>query len=351
MGGDALTFLDWAIVALRVALPVLLLPLFVVPLTWLERRGAAFIQDRPGPNRVGPFGLVQPIADMIKMFFKEAITPTSADRFLYLLAPAIAVFAALSTFAVVPYGSIIHVAGREIPMIGADLSIGILYIFAITSLSVYAIVLAGWASNSKFSLMGGIRSSAQIISYELAMTTAAAGVILASSSFRLSDVIAMQQRTWLGVIPQWNVIPQFFGFVVFFISAFAETNRLPFDLPEAEAELVAGYHTEYSAMRFGAFQMAEYVNVMVVSAITTTLYFGGWSLPGFHPQGVLGALASLLIFMAKSFFFVCVFIWVRWTLPRFRYDQLMKIGWKALLPLALANLLWIAALEIWRMRA
>jgi len=236
-------------------------------------------------------------------------------------------------------------------MLGADLSIGILYIFAITSLSVYAIVLAGWASNSKFSLMGGIRSSAQIISYELAMTTAAAGVILASSSFRLSDVIAMQQGTWLAVIPRWNVIPQFFGFLVFFISAFAETNRLPFDLPEAEAELVAGYHTEYSAMRFGAFQMAEYVNVMVVSAITVTLYFGGWSLPGFHPRGVLGALASLLVFMAKSFFFVCVFIWVRWTLPRFRYDQLMKIGWKALLPLALANLLWVAALEMWRMRA
>jgi NADH-quinone oxidoreductase subunit H len=353
MGGDALTLLEWVIVILRVALPVLILPLFVVPLTWLERRGAALIQDRPGPNRVGPFGLVQPIADMIKMFFKEAITPTSADKFLYLLAPAIAVFAALSTFAVVPYGSTIHVSGREIPMLGADLSIGILYIFAITSLSVYAIVLAGWASNSKFSLMGGIRSSAQIISYELAMTTAAAGVILASSSFRLSDVIATQQRAlpYVPFLPQWNILIQPVGFLVFFISAFAETNRLPFDLPEAEAELVAGYHTEYSAMRFGAFQMAEYVNVMVVSAITTTLYFGGWSLPGFHPHGVLGAIASLLIFMAKSFFFVCVFIWVRWTLPRFRYDQLMKIGWKALLPLALANLLWIAALEMWRMRA
>jgi len=238
-------------------------------------------------------------------------------------------------------------------MLGADLSIGILYIFAITSLSVYAIVLAGWASNSKFSLMGGIRSSAQIISYELAMTTAAAGVILASSSFRLSDVIATQQQAfpYVPLLPQWNVLIQPVGFLVFFISAFAETNRLPFDLPEAEAELVAGYHTEYSAMRFGAFQMAEYVNVMVVSAITVTLYFGGWSLPGFHPRGLLGALAALLIFMAKSFFFVCVFIWVRWTLPRFRYDQLMKIGWKALLPLALANLLWIAALEMWRMRA
>ena len=345
-----MTWVDWVILVLRVALPALIMPVFVIPLTWLERRGAAFIQDRPGPNRVGPFGLVQPVADMLKMFNKEAVMPASADRFLFLLAPAIAVFAALSTFAVVPYSSTIRVAGRSVSLIGADVSIGVLYLFAITSLSVYAIVLAGWASNNKFALMGGIRSSAQIISYELAMTTAAAGVVLAASSFRLTDVITMQQGTWLGFIPRWNVFPQFFGFLVFFISAFAETNRLPFDLPEAEAELVAGYHTEYSAMRFGAFQMAEYVNVMVASAITTTLYFGGWSLPGFHPQGVLGAVGALLVFMAKTFFFVCVFIWVRWTLPRFRYDQLMRIGWKALLPVALANLLWVAGLELIRMR-
>jgi NADH-quinone oxidoreductase subunit H len=344
------TFEDWLILVLRVALPALVMPVFVIPLTWLERRGAAFIQDRPGPNRVGPFGLVQPVADMIKMFFKEATMPADADKFLFLLAPAVAVFAALSTFAIVPYSSSIEIGGRTVPLIGADLSIGILYLFAITSLSVYAIVLAGWSSNNKFALMGGIRSSAQIISYELAMTTAAAGVVLAASSFRLSDIVSMQQGTWLGFVPRWNVIPQFFGFLVFFISAFAETNRLPFDLPEAEPELVAGYHTEYSAMRFGAFQMAEYVNVMVASAITTTLYFGGWSLPGFHPQGVLGAVVSLLVFMAKTAFFVCVFIWVRWTLPRFRYDQLMRIGWKALLPLALANLFWVAGLELLRMR-
>jgi NADH-quinone oxidoreductase subunit H len=340
------TLLDAVILVLRVALPVLILPVFVIPLTWLERRGAAFIQDRPGPNRVGPFGLIQPVADMLKMFNKEAVMPTNADRFLYLLAPGIAVFAALSTFAIVPYGPVLHVGSRAIPLIGADLSIGILYLFAITSLSVYALVLAGWASNNKFALMGGIRSSAQIISYELAMTTAAAGVVLAASSFRLDDIVAMQQGTWFGLIPRWNVFPQFFGFLVFFISAFAETNRLPFDLPEAEAELVAGYHTEYSAMRFGAFQMAEYVNVMVASAITTTLYFGGWSLPGFHPQGILGAIAGLLIFMAKTTFFVCVFIWVRWTLPRFRFDQLMRIGWKTLLPLALVNLFWSAGLEM-----
>lgn len=349
MDGPPVSLVDWVILLLRVLLPALIMPVFVIPLTWLERRGAAFIQDRPGPNRVGPLGLGQAIADMIKMFTKEAVMPASADRLLFLLAPAVAVFAALSTFAIVPYASTIEVGGRTIPIIGADLSIGILYLFAITSLSVYAIVLAGWASNDKFALMGGIRSSAQIISYELAMTTAAAGVVLAASSFRLPDIIAMQQGTWLGIIPRWNVFPQLLGFIVFFIAAFAETNRLPFDLPEAEPELVAGYHTEYSAMRFGAFQMAEYVNVMVASAVTTTLYFGGWSIPGFHPHGVVGAILSLLIFGAKTFLFVGVFIWVRWTLPRFRYDQLMKIGWKALLPLALLNLLWIAALSAWRL--
>ena len=236
-------------------------------------------------------------------------------------------------------------------MIGADVSIGLLYVFAMTSLSVYAIVLAGWSSNDKFALMGGIRSSAQIISYELAMTTAAAGVVLAAGSFRLTDIVAMQQGTYhlLPVLPRWTVVPQFFGFLVFFISAFAETNRLPFDLPEAEAELVAGYHTEYSAMRFGSYFLAEYVNVIVASAMTATLYFGGWSLPGYHPQGIVGGLVSLAVFAIKTAILVLVFIWVRWTLPRFRYDQLMKLGWKALLPLALANLLWVAGLEMWRL--
>jgi NADH-quinone oxidoreductase subunit H len=199
--------------------------------------------------------------------------------------------------------------------------------------------------------MGGIRSSAQIISYELAMTTAAAGIILAAGSFRLSDVVGMQEGTFLGFIPHWNVFLQPLGFLIFFTATFAETNRLPFDLPEAEAELVAGYHTEYSAMHFGSFFLAEYVNVIVSSALTTTLYFGGWSLPGFHPSGPLGVAASVLVFAIKTAFFVTVFVWVRWTLPRFRYDQLMRLGWKALLPLALANLFWAAALEMWKLRA
>jgi NADH-quinone oxidoreductase subunit H len=345
------TAVDWVIVVLRVVLPALILPAFVIPLVWIERRVAAFIQDRPGPNRVGPFGLLQSPADILKLFMKEDTVPASADKLLFLLAPALAVFAALSTFAVIPYGPTIEVAGHSIPMIGADISIGLLYVFAITGLSVYSIVLAGWSSNDKFALMGGIRSSAQIISYELAMTTAAAGVVLAAGSFRLTDIIGMQQGAYhlLPFLPRWNVVPQCFGFLVFFISAFAETNRLPFDLPEAEAELVAGYHTEYSAMRFGSYFLAEYINVIVASAMTATLYFGGWSLPGYHPHGILGGAVSLCVFAAKTAFFVLVFIWVRWTLPRFRYDQLMKLGWKALLPLALVNLLWVAGLEMYRL--
>ncbi len=339
---------DWLILALRVLVPLGAL-LTVVPfLLWVERRGAGLIQDRPGPNRVGPFGLLQPVADVLKFFFKEDLVPARADKALYLLAPAIAVFSALTTFAVIPYGATVPLRRHDVPLIGADVSIGVLYVFALTSLSVYGIVLAGWSSNNKFSLMGGIRSGAQIISYELAMTTAAAGVILAAGSFRLTDIIANQSGTWLGFIPRWNFIPQFLGFVIFFVSTFAETNRLPFDLPEAEAELVAGYHTEYSSMKFAMFFMAEYVNIIVASALTVTLFFGSWTLPGFHPQGVMGGILSALTFGAKTAFFVWVFIWVRWTLPRFRYDQLMRLGWKALLPLALLNLLWVATLVTWK---
>jgi NADH-quinone oxidoreductase subunit H len=341
-----LTATDWLVAAIRVLAPVLAIMLILPIPMWLERRGAGLIQDRPGPNRVGPFGLLQPVADAVKFFMKEDLIPSKADRFLFVLAPGIALFSALTTFAVIPYGPSVTVGGREIPLVGADVSIGILYLFALTSLSVYGIVLGGWSSNNKFSLIGGIRSSAQIISYELAMTTAAAGVILAAGSFRLTDVVAMQAGTWLGFIPRWNVFPQFLGFVVFHVATFAETNRLPFDLPEAEAELVAGYHTEYSAFKFAMFFMAEYVNMIVASALTVTLFFGGWTLPGYEPHGIVGVLVSVLVFFAKTAFFVWIFIWVRWTLPRFRYDQLMRLGWKALLPIALLNLFWIAFLVV-----
>jgi NADH-quinone oxidoreductase subunit H len=342
------TATDWLIAAVRVLAPVLAIMLILPIPMWLERRAAGLIQDRPGPNRVGPFGLLQPLADAVKFFMKEDLIPANTDRLLFVIAPGIALFSALTTFAVIPYGPAVTVGGREIPLVGADVSIGILYLFALTSLSVYGIVLAGWSSNNKFSLIGGIRSGAQIISYELAMTTAAAGVILAAGSFRLTDVVAMQTGTWLGFIPRWNVFPQFLGFAVFYVATFAETNRLPFDLPEAEAELVGGYHTEYSAFKFAMFFMAEYVNMIVASALTVTLFFGGWSLPWYEPHGIGGVIVSALAFFAKTAFFVWVFIWVRWTLPRFRYDQLMRLGWKALLPVALLNLLWVAFLVVKR---
>lgn len=339
-----MTATDWLIIAMRVLFPTLVILMVLPILLWVERRGAGLIQDRPGPNRVGPFGLLQPAADVIKFFFKEDFIPGNADRTLYILAPAIGVFTGIATFAVIPYGATVEIAGRQVPLIGADVSIGVLYIFAIASLSVYGIVLAGWSSNNKFSLMGAIRSGAQIISYELAMTTAAAGVILAAGSFRLTEIVGGQTETFLGFFPKWHVFLQPIGFIVFFVAAFAETNRLPFDLPEAEAELVAGYHTEYSAMKFAMFFMAEYIHMIVASALTVTLFFGGWSFPGFHPTGLVGGLASMAIFAVKTSFFVWVFVWVRWTLPRFRYDQLMRLGWKAMLPLALFNLLWAAAL-------
>jgi len=340
-----MTAADWAIVVLRPLAPVVATLLLVPIILWVERRGAGLIQDRPGPNRVGffgwrAFGLGQPLADALKFFFKEDVTPDHVDAFLYTIAPWIVMFSALVGFAVIPYGPTIPIAGRRVPLIGADVPIGALFIFAMAGLSVYGIVLAGWASNNKYSLMGGFRSAAQVISYELAMTTAAAGVFLSSASLRLNRVVAAQQSSFL----RWNVVAQFFGFVVFAIAAFAETNRVPFDLAEAEAELVAGYHTEYSSFKFAAFFMAEYVAMTVASAFIITMYFGGWSLPFFHPRGLWGGLLSVGVFAAKTAVFLWIFVWVRWTLPRFRYDQLMKLGWKALLPLAFANLLWTAVL-------
>ena len=336
---------DWAIVIARPLAPVLATLLLVPIILWAERRGAGLIQDRPGPNRVGffgwrAFGLGQPLADALKFFFKEDVTPDDVDPLLYTIAPWIVMFSALVGFAVIPYGPSIPIAGRDVPLIGADVPIGALFIFAMAGLSVYGIVLAGWASNNKYSVMGGFRSAAQVISYELAMSTAAAGVFLTSGSLRLTEVVAAQQASFL----RWNAIPQFFGFLVFTIAAFAETNRVPFDLAEADAELVAGYHTEYSSFKFAAFFMAEYVAMTVASAFIVTMYFGGWSLPFFHPRGLAGGLVSVAVFAAKTAFFLVVFIWVRWTLPRFRYDQLMKLGWKILLPLAFANLIWAALL-------
>jgi NADH-quinone oxidoreductase subunit H len=341
------TAVDWIILVARPLVPVLAILLLLPIPMWAERRVAGLIQDRPGPNRVGffgwhAFGLAQPIADAIKFFFKEDITPDRADRFLYTIAPAIVVFSSIVTFAVIPYGPTVTIAGRAVPMVGADVPVGALYIFAMVGLSVYGVVLAGWSSNNKFSLMGALRSAAQVISYELAMTTAAAGVFLTAGSLKLTDVVAAQQGSFL----RWNCLSQFFGFLVFSTAAFAETNRVPFDLPEADAELVAGYHTEYSSFKFAAFFMGEYTAMIVVSAFVATMYFGGWSLPFFHPHGLVGAVASAAILGAKTAAFVGLMIWARWTLPRFRYDQLMRLGWKTLLPMALVNLLLAAGLVL-----
>ena len=332
---------EFAVVAIKVVVGAVILLTSVPIMVWVERRGAAMIQDRLGPNRVGPLGLFQPVIDVVKLLFKEHVTPAAAHRGLYVLAPILALFISLVTFIVIPFGSGDDVTLFGVPLGGftpaAHLDVGVLYLLALGSLGVYGIVLAGWSSNNKYSLLGGLRSSAQLISYELAMTVSVLGVLLTTGSLRLSDVVAHQQQyLWT-----WNAFPQALGFLTFMIAAFAETNRLPFDLAEAETELVAGYHVEYSSMKFAAFFMAEYMNMFTASALAVTLFLGGWSVPGLHLTGWLGLFVSLAVFLTKVGFFLFLFVWVRWSLPRFRYDQLMSLGWKGLLPLAMLNLVWV----------
>lgn len=306
-------------------------------MTWVERRVSAIIQFRLGPNRVGPAGLLQPIADGIKFVTKEETLPAGSHKPLFLLAPVIAFVTSLCAFAVVPFGPVIEVAGRTINLVILDLDGGMLFALAATGLGVYGIVCAGWASRSKYALMGGLRASAQMISYELALGLAAVGVFLASGSLRPTEIVATQA----GWFWHWNIFGgfQLVGFVIFLVAGYAETNRLPFDLPEAETELVAGYHTEYSSMKFSLFMMAEYIAMFTMGGLVVTLYLGGF-MPGF-PTGELAGwpLWALQIgaFTAKLGFFMFLFVWIRWTLPRFRYDQLMDLGWKRLFPLALAN--------------
>jgi NADH-quinone oxidoreductase subunit H len=315
--------------------------LTVVPvMVWVERRGSALMQDRPGPNRLGPLGLIQPIADALKFFFKEDVTPNSVDKPLYLLAPALAIMPALLTISVIPFGPDLTIGGHTYPLIVTPAPAGVLLFLALASLGVYSLVLAGYASNNKFSLMGAIRASAQMISYELALTLAVLAVVIPVGSFRLADIVAYQRQH------VWMFIPQILGFAVFLIASFAETNRLPFDLPEAESELVAGFHTEYSAMRFASFFMGEYMSMTSLSALGVTLYFGGWSLPGLDLHGWLGALVGLSVLVAKVAFCMAMFVWVRWTFPRFRYDQLMRLGWKVLLPVAIVNLIAVSAMTL-----
>lgn len=311
--------------------------LALILMMYSERRVSAFIQIRLGPNRVGPKGLLQPIADGIKFFMKEDIIPTGVDKPIFILAPVMFLIPALMTFAVIPFGAPLHLFGREIALQVADINIGILYILALTSLGVYALVLAGWSSNSKYPLLGGLRSSAQLLSYEIALGLAIVSIILLSSSLRLNDIVSDQQ----GHLFSWNVFKQPLAFVIFLIAAYAETNRLPFDLTEAEQELVGGYHTEYSSMKFAMFFMAEYTNMVTASALIVTLFFGGWDIPWVDESalGNLGGIVSAFAFALKTAFFLFLYIWVRWTFPRFRYDQLMSLGWKVLLPLAILNII------------
>ena len=304
---------------------------------WFERKLLAHIQSRWGPTRVGPHGLLQPLADIIKLLTKEDITPVGVFRPIYLMAPMLSVVTALLAFAVIPFGPSYPVAGVDVFQI-TDLDIGVLFILSVSSMGVYGIALAGWSSNSKYSLLGSLRSSAQMISYELAMGLSIVGVLLLSGSLSLRTIVDSQAGFTWGVFPHWNFIPQFVGFCCFLVAALAETNRLPFDLPEAETELVAGYHTEYSSMKFAMFFMAEYTNMVAASCMATLLFFGGWHGPMFGPP-VLQAVLPLFWFSLKVFCFMFLYVWLRGTLPRFRYDQLMGFGWKYLVPVALGNLM------------
>ncbi len=405
----------------KIVFMLLLILGLVPPLIWAERKGAAFIQDRTGPNRAQILGirlggLIHPIADVLKLLFKEDFRPARAHAVLYTLAPMIVMTVALTTFAVVPFGDYIEIAGRQIPLVVADLNVGILYVLAIASLGTYGVVLGGWASNNKFTFLGGVRSTAQMVSYEIGMGLALMGILLIFSSFRLTEIVAGQGELIWGFLPKWGVVVQPLGCLLFLTAVFAETNRNPFDLPEGESEIVAGFHLEYSSMKFALFFMGEYCNMVIGAMLTTALFFGGWQVP-WLPRPVLEASAPTLLpvllavtalvcawiaaafwrraqrergkfgdsrdreprllglvfcllaaaavlafalepwrigpggaslfatliqvgaFISKVVFFSWLFIWVRWTLPRFRYDQLMALGWKVMLPLGLVNLL------------
>jgi len=306
---------------------------------WFERRVAAVAQDRLGPNRTGPFGLLQPFADVFKLFFKEDFVPRSADKFTHALAPVISVMVAALLYTVIPFAHYVEIGGRVFYLgIAPNINIGILFVLAMTSIGVYAFTLAGWASNNKYSLLGGLRSSAQMISYELAMGMSIVGVVMVCGSLGVNDIIQHQAGF------NWNIFYQPVGFLIFFIASLAEINRTPFDFPEAEQELVSGFNTEYSSMRFGMFFLAEYANVATASAIMVVLFFGGYQMPylqellGLENGSIALALVQIATMLAKVVFFVFLIIWIRWSIPRFRYDQLMRLGWHILIPLSLLNL-------------
>ena len=322
-------------------------------MAWVERRGSALIQNRLGPNRIGPLGLFQSLADGIKFIFKEDPIPGHVNRFYYVLAPLVSLIPSMMTLAVIPWAQPITVDGQTLSFQAANLNVGILYIFAIASLGVYGVIMAGWASNNKFALLGSLRSSAQMISYELSMGLSVIGILMIFGTVHLNEIALGQSQALFHIgalaIPKWGIFIQPLGFLIFTTAAFAETNRLPFDLPEGESEIVAGYHLEYGSMKFALFQMAEYSNMTTASALIAALYFGGWHLPGLaHILALLpltgaeldwaGVGFQVLFFLLKIVFFMWFFVWVRWTVPRFRYDQVMDLGWKVMLPLSLLNI-------------
>ncbi len=308
--------------------------------TFVERKVAAVMQDRRGPNRAGPFGLLQPLADGLKLFFKEEIIPNSSNKFLFILGPSLAMITAMLTSAVIPWGSKANLFGRTIDLQIADINIGILYVFGVVSLGVYGIMIGAWASNNKFSLMGGLRAASQIISYELPMGLSIIALIMFTGTPSLKGMVEQQQSG------MWNVVVQPLGFLIFLICAFAECNRTPFDLAEAENELIGGYHAEYSSMKLGFYLFAEYINMFISSAVMACLFFGGYDIPFVNDSSLnvnTAALLGALSLFVKIIFFIFLFMWVRWTIPRFRYDQLMNLGWKGLIPLALLNMIVTAA--------
>ncbi len=330
------TFIIVSLIKTVIAIVVLLTA--VAYSVWLERKVVGHIQNRWGPTRVGPFGLLQPLADGVKFLFKEDLTPPHVYKPLYIAAPMISVVFALTSIALIPFGNDVTIGGLQIPLQITDVNIGLLIILGVTSLGVYGVALSGWSSNSKYSLLGGLRASAQMVSYEIALGLSLVGVLIMAGSFSLRDIVNAQSGHFWGFIPRWNIFRgQLVAFFIYLMAAYAETNRIPFDLPEAETELVAGYHTEYSAMKFAMFFMAEYANMITVACLATLLFLGGWHGLVFGPP-ILQAILPVFWFVAKVFVFIFIYIWVRGTLPRFRYDQLMAFGWKFLLPLAIANL-------------
>lgn len=341
---------------------ILVVALFAVSLgvaaysTWGERKVAAILQDRIGPNRTGPFGILQPLADGGKLFFKEGFVPANADRFLFYVGPAITMFISLITGAVIPWGKSLNIGGTSFDVQVANIDVGVLYLMGMVSVGVYGMMIGGWASNNKYSLIGAIRASSQMISYELAMGLSLLSIILMAGSLDLNAIANSQGsgKIW-GLIPadgmNWNIFYQPLAFIIFFVAAMAETNRHPFDLPECESELVNGYMTEYSSMNFGQYMFGEYVNMFISNALIATLFFGGFNYPGINwvtenwGENTAGII-SIFAMLGKVIFGILVFMWIRWTIPRFRYDQLMHLGWKTLIPLALLNLMITAAVII-----